>query len=561
MIKLIDHNNNEGLIMSTINDYCLPKCKIIEPNNLSTQYKIEIDSNDDFIDYLFVEYTKGYAEDVSMKVEHNGRDLQDAGDELFFTKLQPIACKGVFPEIDDLLEAIVTNKVTNLLFYPFKTNKWSPCLNMKDNPHVCLTLKGNVSMVKVYVHSLKKDNWNTKYFLNSEEIYRNDIKYLDEQIQNPLNYGVYDYGRPAGTTLSRHNTCLNSINLRIDFKNHSLHKNLLNHLGIEIGGQSVTQVSVQFLELYHKYVNGYKPFHMRTCKSVIIPIDIRKIFGLNGIHLWKLGFHEVRLRTEIKNFDDLEPIRSKCNNNIQGLNKTNISFDIWMLIINKLDIPDFENLKCTCKWLYSIKTDKQTEKFYKERLNNNPIKDITMYNNYSGVVDHLNEQLTISKQNKIINNVYAKNIFQRFKLDQQQNIMWTSIRNIFMKKLYDSPGQFEYAIKQRDTYYELVVDTNDYYDEGQIEWIFIDTDEPILDCDKVVWSHIKNKPNVHLKIEDEFIEKMHTPEEGRFLFISYDNFEGTVSFIFKNKPKEAKVFVSYKSYCCYSNDMFYPHIN
>jgi hypothetical protein len=311
--------------MTTIRGHVIAGNFIIdtEPNeDLSTFPHVRVpDTVGPYIDYLFITFDRidNQETDVSLVIRDRGCDMQDRGEEIFFKKIQPITCQGIFPELDSLLSAMIKDEVSDVLFYPFKTRKYGSAYMIRDNWIICLS--GHITNIKFYYHCLENDDECAKESFvrqgrrgfektHLDNIINPDIPMrglgvMSEQIEFPLNTARFG-GRYSNEVLRRYGAFVSDITIRINWTEHSLYKNVIKLIRLLVGGMTIANLPPEFLELYYRYVSGFSPENLRNNKTSFYPINLKKIFGISSIALWRLDHHQVRIETEFNDKNVLD---------------------------------------------------------------------------------------------------------------------------------------------------------------------------------------------------------------------------------------------------------------
>jgi hypothetical protein len=314
--------------MTTIRGHTITGNFIVdaEPNeglDQSPHFRVS-DTVGPYIDYLFITFDRfdrtdrGDCKetDIGLALRDSGCDMQDREDEIFFKKIQPITCQGLYPELDDLLSAMINDEVNDVLFYPFKTRKYGSAYKIRDNCVICLN--GHVKNIKVYYHCLENNECAKESFVRQERSFKkthldniitscNHVReFMSEQIEMLPLTGKANFGCRSSDEVFRCGPFVSDMTIRVNWTEHSLYEKFIKDITLQVGGIELAELPFEFLELYYRYVCGFSLQNCRHNKTSFYPINLKKIFGISSIALWRLDYHQVRIATEFNYKNVLE---------------------------------------------------------------------------------------------------------------------------------------------------------------------------------------------------------------------------------------------------------------
>ena len=107
-----------------------------------------LEHNYNFIEYILVVLDVDLT-NTNLKVQVNGQDMQQDSPAIYYQKVLPLECDGLYDgETNKLLESMVKNDVKNVFFLPFRTTKNGYSLDMtpESTDNVLWTHNDNLTL-------------------------------------------------------------------------------------------------------------------------------------------------------------------------------------------------------------------------------------------------------------------------------------------------------------------------------------------------------------------------------------------------------------------------------
>ena len=471
------------------------------------------DTGKTFIEYvLIVIHTEENLENSELLIILDGTDIASKRKFIHHNKLYPLEYeKSYDDETNMLLSNMVRTNIPNVLFMPLNIATGSilsiRIFKIMQTANVDFYFKLSDEARQIHIPDIQ----NTEYIL--------DVPYKSELIQQYCS-GVPGYGKKSTVEFTHNGNFMTNLYLELIQEPDKYHiKNyykLYKKISIEFGGRVISEIPLDYIILYLKYVKNIQIENMSNDKHHIIPINLKELINLSEIIFH--NFYGVKMYlhpNDISKFHYDTKRNIKCDN-IDLAYTTFLNYiptELWGVILEYCNCRDLLCVAETCKFFYSLVPQKKIDELY--NACKITVNDLSMSDAEIDVMYYLSKNPDLKK--------------------------YRPYDNLNFNKLNKFPFDAKHIFQ-----YEIIVAGDEYLLEmhmcSPIEYMIIDFDiagkYDILDM-------LNTKYGDGIIADADFYSKMHNPQCNRYVLYCNINID-KINLVFKEFVNtKANVYIAY----------------